>query len=128
MICSRCRRDKPDDAYSRRTDRPKGRASFCPACRRDASKEWYRRSLIKKGKAIAARLREERLALAPLATSDADRCCFHLWGPLPRCPRMATHQCPVGGAWRACSEHQLPGDEPIAYLRQHSAANPVGTA
>lgn len=55
MICSRCRRDKPDDTYSRRTDRPKGRASFCRECRRDASKEWYRRSQLRKGKAVKQR-------------------------------------------------------------------------
>jgi hypothetical protein len=55
VICSRCRCDLPATVYSRRTDRPKGCASFCPACRREASKEWYRRSQLRKGKAVKQR-------------------------------------------------------------------------
>lgn len=103
MICSRCRRDKPETDFAPqrwtmltkyvkskqclvryRKKHKRGRRYDCHACCR----EW--RAWNKK----------------------RPRCHHGLLGS-NRCQRKATHQCPVGGAWRACSEHQLPGDEPI---------------
>lgn len=98
MICSRCRRDLDPTAFSLRSDRPKGRQSYCRACIA----------------AYAKRRNHER------------RCCYGLRSKR-RCGAVVAWKCPLGGAWRACDKHRLPGDEPViypAYALHAAAQNP----
>lgn len=92
MLCSRCRKNLPADAFHR--DRTR-KQFYCKVCKTEDRRERRRRA---------------RVGAVFEIIDETDRCLWHCVCP-DYCRRRATWR---NGEWRACDTHKLPGDVPIS--------------
>lgn len=84
LTCANCKRTLPAQAFARSTARPSGRGVYCRACKRDYSREWYRRNKAEQGARVAANTKlyiERNRAFVNEVKAEPCQDCGHCFDP-----------------------------------------------